>query len=425
MASTFAVGLAVGGAVAVVAIIVTVIIVLLCRRFCLREKSNSTAYEAIGDFKPTSQALVTPSPSQESMGLPHQRNVQPRAKSTFGTGPSMSREALLSVSDSGSIKSVQSGRSESSVTSGDISSTSVDAGLGSIQPDLYQRKDTVLRQTSKDQSGKLGRLHLRLKYDFKTSDLIVHLIEAQDLPAMDVFGGFSDPYVKMFLRPEPDSKLRQSSIKRRTLNPVYNEYFKFPVTFDELREKTLFVHVYDYDKFSRNDIIGEVSVHLDSIDVSTSVEVWCDIERYSEVTSNLGELLLSLSYLPTAERLTVVVLKATNLPKINFGGTTDPFVRASLIHEGKRIKRKKTSVQKNTINPVWNEALVFQVPAELLDKVILELSVLDYDLVGHSETIGNITLGRNQTGSEESHWREMMENLRKSIAKWHSLQKAR
>ena len=48
---------------------------------------------------------------------------------------------------------------------------------GSIQPDLYQKKDAVLRQESKEKT--LGRLHVRLKYDFHTSDLIVHLIEGK------------------------------------------------------------------------------------------------------------------------------------------------------------------------------------------------------------------------------------------------------
>ena len=48
---------------------------------------------------------------------------------------------------------------------------------GAIRPDLYPRKDAVLQQSSLDRS--FGRLHVRLKYDFRTSDLIVHLIEGK------------------------------------------------------------------------------------------------------------------------------------------------------------------------------------------------------------------------------------------------------
>jgi hypothetical protein len=48
---------------------------------------------------------------------------------------------------------------------------------GAIRPDLYPRKDIVLQQASLD--GAQGRLHIRLKYDFRTSDLVVHLIEGR------------------------------------------------------------------------------------------------------------------------------------------------------------------------------------------------------------------------------------------------------
>ena len=44
-----------------------------------------------------------------------------------------------------------------------------------IKPELYQRKDSILRLESKGES--VGRLQIRLKFDFNTSDLLVHLIQ--------------------------------------------------------------------------------------------------------------------------------------------------------------------------------------------------------------------------------------------------------
>jgi Ca2+-dependent lipid-binding protein len=41
----------------------------------------------------------------------------------------------------------------------------------------------------------------------------------------------------------------------------------------------------------------------------------------------------------------------------------DPFIRVALLVDGKKVKRKKTSVKKGTTAPVWNEALSFNVPA--------------------------------------------------------------
>lgn len=46
---------------------------------------------------------------------------------------------------------------------------------------------------------------------------------------------------------------------------------------------------------------------------------------------------------------------------------------------GRRIKKKKTSVKKSTLNPVYNEAIVFDVPQENIEEVSLVVKVIDYD----------------------------------------------
>lgn len=47
--------------------------------------------------------------------------------------------------------------------------------------------------------------------------------------------------------------------------------------------------------------------------------------------------------------------------------------------QGKRIKKKKTTVKKSTLNPVYNEAIVFDVPQENVDDVYLVVKLIDYD----------------------------------------------
>lgn len=68
-------------------------------------------------------------------------------------------------------------------------------------------------------------------------------------------------------------------------------------------------------------------------------------------------------------------------------------MKVSLVCQGRRIKKRKTSVKKASLCPVYNEALVFDVPAQNVDDVSLLIKVLDYDrlvppwsLPGHSET---------------------------------------
>ena len=47
----------------------------------------------------------------------------------------------------------------------------------------------------------LGKLQYEIKYDFNTQTLNVKVVQATELPAMDM-GGVSDPYVKIYLLPE-------------------------------------------------------------------------------------------------------------------------------------------------------------------------------------------------------------------------------
>lgn len=81
------------------------------------------------------------------------------------------------------------------------------------------------------------------------------------MPAKDL-SGTSDPYVRVTLLPDKKHRL-ETKIKRRTLNPRWNEtfYFEgFPI--QKLQSRVLHLHVFDYDRFSRDDSIGEVFLPL-------------------------------------------------------------------------------------------------------------------------------------------------------------------
>lgn len=57
----------------------------------------------------------------------------------------------------------------------------------------------------------------------------------------------------------------------------------------------------------------------------------------------------------------------------------DPYVKVSLMCDGRRLKKRKTSTKRNTLNPVYNEAIVFDVPPESIDQIHLSIAVMDYD----------------------------------------------
>lgn len=44
----------------------------------------------------------------------------------------------------------------------------------------------------------------------------------------------------------------------------------------------------------------------------------------------------------------------------------DPFVKVYLLQDGRKMSKKKTAVKRDDPNPVFNEAMIFSVPAIVL-----------------------------------------------------------
>ncbi|VIO93046.1 Synaptotagmin I, putative [Brugia malayi] len=295
-----------------------------------------------------------------------------------------------------------------------------------LTTDLEQLEENM-EQNEKEQAEekeevKLGRLQYKLDYDFQQNQLAVTVIQAEDLPGMDM-SGTSDPYVKLYLLPEKKKKV-ETKVHRKTLNPVFNETFIFKVPFVEIASKTLVFAVYDFDRFSKHDQIGQVLIPLGKIDLGQVIEEWKDIAPPpddKEADKSLGDICFSLRYVPTAGKLTVVILEAKNLKKMDVGGLSDPYVKIVLLQGGKRLKKKKTSIKKCTLNPYYNESFSFEVPFEQIQKVSLMITVMDYDKLGSNDAIGRCILGCSATGAELRHWMDMLASPRRPIAQWHTL----
>ncbi|CAG2161129.1 unnamed protein product [Oppiella nova] len=250
-----------------------------------------------------------------------------------------------------------------------------DFNQANVQPDMEElaanMEDNENDKESTKEEVKLGRLQFKIDYDFNQANLSVSVLQAEELPGLDM-SGTSDPYVK--------------------------------VPYAEITTKTL--------------------IPLNQIDLAQTIEEWRDltsVEGEQGQENKLGDTCFSLRYVPTAGKLTVVILEAKNLKKMDVGGLSDPYVKIALMMNGKRLKKKKTSIKKCTLNPYYNESFTFEVPFEQIQKVQLVVTVVDYDRIGTSEPIGKVVLGCNASGTELRHWMDMLASPRRPIAQWHSL----
>ncbi|XP_062331404.1 double C2-like domain-containing protein beta [Osmerus eperlanus] len=150
-----------------------------------------------------------------------------------------------------------------------------------------------------------GRLLLSLQFlpppeegDVKDKEharggLCVGVRRCAHLAAMDV-NGFSDPYVKTYLKPDVQKKSKHKTVViKKTLNPEFNEEFFYEISFTELSSKTLEVTVWDYDLGKSNDFIGGVSLGCHS--QGEAAQHWIDclknkgqrVERWHTLTNEL------------------------------------------------------------------------------------------------------------------------------------------
>lgn len=115
----------------------------------------------------------------------------------------------------------------------------------------------------------LGAISLTVDYNFPKKALVVTIVGARGLPAMDEQAGSSDPYVKMTILPEKKHRVK-TRVLRKTLDPLFDETFTFyGVAYSSLPELTLHFLILSFDRFARDDVIGEAVVPLKGVDPST------------------------------------------------------------------------------------------------------------------------------------------------------------
>ncbi|XP_075464273.1 synaptotagmin-11 isoform X2 [Ascaphus truei] len=406
----------IGATVLVVSVSVTVLVWTCCHHRA-EKKHRNPPYKFIHMLKGIS--IYPETLSNKNKNLRTRREKEPADNDTARGN------LLVDAAEAGLMSSEKGPNGLATATCMDQLPIKVDYG-DEISPgqSLISGGSKTSSPSSPDDEIMLGALTLSVDYNFPKKALVVNIQEAHGLPVMDEHTQGSDPYIKMTILPDKKHRVK-TRVLRKTLDPVFDETFTFyGIPYSQLQDLVLHFLVLSFDRFSRDDIIGEVMVPLAGVDPSTGkVQLTRDIiKRNIQKCISRGELQVSLSYQPVAQRMTVVVLKAKHLPRMDITDFSDPYVKVNVYHGRKRIAKKKTHVKKCTLNPVFNESFIYDIPTDLLPDISIEFLVINFDRTTKNQVVGRLILGAHSiTANGIEHWREVCENPRKLIAMWHSL----
>ncbi|KAM8858084.1 synaptotagmin-like protein 5 isoform 4-T4 [Synchiropus picturatus] len=305
-----------------------------------------------------------------------------------------------------------------------------------------------------------GEILLNISYSYKTGALNVLVKECHNLATGDERKQRTDAYVKAYLLPDTSRQSkRKTSIKANSINPVFNENLRYVISHSQLETRTLQVSVWHHDRFGHNSFLGEVELTFDSWEFDSQIEEWYALQpkMESNIDSTMpykGELTVVLKYIPAEKNLTLpldqiqvkkgflkgkktssftlpkggmvelLVKGAKNLTAVKSGGTSDPFVKGYLLPDSNKSTKHKTSVEKRTVNPLWNHTFTYcgLQPGDL-NNVCLELTVWDKEALASNVFLGGVRLGAgtgtsygnevdwmDSYGEEQRVWQRMVDN---------------
>ncbi|NXL27359.1 PCLO protein, partial [Glaucidium brasilianum] len=154
-------------------------------------------------------------------------------------------------------------------------------GSPSVSKKRHSSKPT---ETAKSASHPItGEIQLQINYDKHLGNLIIHILQARNLAPRDN-NGYSDPFVKVYLLPGRGAEYkRRTKYVQKSLNPEWNQTVIYKnISMEQLKKKTLEVTVWDYDRFSSNDFLGEVLIELSSVSQLDNTPRWYPLKEQSE-----------------------------------------------------------------------------------------------------------------------------------------------
>nr|XP_032521791.1 multiple C2 and transmembrane domain-containing protein isoform X3 [Danaus plexippus plexippus] len=307
--------------------------------------------------------------------------------------------------------------------------TNQDLGEIVLNVTLYPKS-----QEDKEQNTKLSDVNKRLKAQIWSSVVTIVLVEAKNLPAMDIDTRTSDPYCKFRLGNEK----YKSKVVWKTLHPSWLEQFDLHLYDDQ--EQILEVTVWDKDKQTKDDFLGRCTIDLSTLEREKTHNIWRELEdgngqifllltisgtTQSETITDLASYRENPRDIETIENryawyhlnenssgvgwLCVKVYGAKGLAAADLGGKSDPFCVIELGNA-----RLQTHTEYKTLNPNWMKIFTFTVKDI---SSILEITVYDEDHDHKVEFLGKLAIPLLNIRNGEKRWFALKDKKMRARAK--------
>lgn len=139
----------------------------------------------------------------------------------------------------------------------------------SSELDLRQRMNRKMDVSESPQ------IKLTLLYSMQQERLLLVVHSCRNLHSREI----PDPYISLILLPDKNKVTkRKTSVKKKTINPEYNETFEFEISLEEAEKKKLDLTVKNNVSFMSKEI-GKLHVDLSLLDLSQEIVQWFDLKE--------------------------------------------------------------------------------------------------------------------------------------------------
>ncbi|TNM92854.1 hypothetical protein fugu_018256 [Takifugu bimaculatus] len=395
--------------------------------------SSSEAERRLKDTKEGSQVGLKASPilrtkSPTAQGLQHKHSSASSSKGSDcrsnGYSDDLEEDMDAHKWDSDSMSSNLTEPDPSLLKTSSIGSLHSSTSLGGSMMSLFSSGDFGTVEVR-------GRIQFSLGYDTRREELIVKVCCCEDIaPARK---SHSYPYVKTYLLPDKSMQSkRKTTVKKKTLNPVYDETFRYQVPMGDLQSRTLNLSVWHAEAMRRNVFLGEVEVSLGLWDWTNTQSVWQALQPRvnlnPESITNRGTLTLSIKFIPDGSEggglpltgeLHIWLREAHGLLSYK-EGSVDSFVKSYILPDASHESGQKTRLVKHSISPTYNHTMVYDgFHTSDLREACAELTVWQRDGM-KTHILGGVRLssGTGQSYGESVSW---MDSTEEEVAVWASM----